>query len=173
MDRRMGTFPQDERAPGGNGAAEAESVVDFGPLTELAGFMLRLAQLQVFEAFFSEFGHRNIRPGQIGILVAIGENDGIRQGALARALRIKRSNMAKIVRLLVSDGLVRRRVPASDRRAVELSLTPAGRAFVERTLPDLRVNDRAATGRLTDGDYATLMRLLRKVIGTDLSEARI
>lgn len=170
MDRRADSFLAE--GPRGNGAAGGEPAVDFGPMTELAGFMLRLAQLQVFEAFFAEFGHRNIRPGQISILVAIGENDGIRQGTLARALRIKRSNMAKIVRLLVGEGLIRRRVPASDKRAVELSLTPAGRTFVDRTLPDLCVNDRAATGRLTASDYATLVRLLRKLTGTDLTEAR-
>jgi len=171
MDRRAellsASFPSDAGLTAGE-----EPGVAFGPLTELAGFMLRLAQVQVFEAFFAEFGHRDIRPGQIAILIAIGENDGVRQGALARALRIKRSNMAKIVQLLVSDGLIRRRVPASDRRAVQLSLTPVGRAVVERTLPDLHVKDRVATAALSGSERRTLMRILRKLTGTDMSEAR-
>ena len=153
-------------------AAGGALSVDFGALTELAGFMLRLAQLRVFEAFYAEFAGRGITPGQIGILVAIRENPGIRQGTLARALSIKRSNMAKIVRLLASDGLIRRRVPASDRRSVELSLTSAGRALVERALPDIHMNDRAATAMLSGSERRTLMRLLRKVTGTDVLEAR-
>jgi DNA-binding MarR family transcriptional regulator len=128
--------------------------------------MLRLAQLRIFEVFFAEFGERGIRPGQISILTAIGANPGVRQGALARALSIKRSNMAKIVALLESEGLIRRRVPQSDRRSVELHLTTTGQGLVDRALPDIRVNDRAATAMLTERERATLMRLLHKIAGT-------
>ena len=93
------------------------SDIDFGTLTGLAGFMLRLAQLQLFESFFRDFGARGITPGQIGILVAVGRNPGVRQGVLADALHIKWSNMAKIIRLLEGRGLIERRVPARAARA--------------------------------------------------------
>jgi DNA-binding MarR family transcriptional regulator len=149
----------------------AEIAIDFGPLKQNAGFMLRLAQLQVFERFFAEFGPRGIRPGQIGILVAIAENPGIRQGTLARALRIKRSNMAKIVGLLVRDGLIEKLVPSSDRRAAELRLTRSGRAFVDRALPDVHRNDHSATSMLTERERVMLMRLLHKMTDAALAEA--
>ncbi len=148
------------------GAATGPRVA-FGPLSDLSGFMLRLTQLQVFELFFAAFDPRQVRPGQIGILIAIGSNPGIRQGVLADALHIKWSNMAKIVRLLEGDGLIERRVPASDRRAVELRLTRAGRTFVRRILPAIKANDRAATRALTTRERETLMRLLRKMAGQD------
>jgi DNA-binding MarR family transcriptional regulator len=146
-------------APAGNG-----QTVDFGPLADLAGFMLRLAQLQVFEDFYAEFGPRGIRPGQVGILLAIERNPGIRQGVLAEALHVKRSNMAKIVRSLVKDGLIERRTPADDGRAVELRLARAGRDLLARLLPDIAANDRAATAGITAGERATLMRLLHKMV---------
>jgi DNA-binding MarR family transcriptional regulator len=139
--------------------------VAFGPLSDLAGFMLRLTQVQVYEAFFAAFDPRNIRPGRLGILVAIAGNPGIRQGVLADALHIKWSNMAKTVRLLESDGLIERRVPPSDRRAVELRLTRTGRNLVRRVLPAIQANDRAATAALSDSERETLMRLLRKLAG--------
>ena len=142
------------------------------PLTELAGFMLRLAQLRVFEAFYAELGPRGIRPGQISILTAIGANPGVRQGTLAKALSVKRSNMAKIVSLLEGQGLVARRVPRSDRRSVELNLTAAGRDFVDRALPDIDANDRAATAMLTVRERTTLMRLLHKISGSPIPAAR-
>jgi len=152
--------------------ADDGAQVAFGPLSDLAGFMLRLTQVQVYEAFFAAFDPRDVRPGRIGILVAIAGNPGIRQGVLADALHIKWSNMAKTVRLLEGDGLIERRVPPSDRRAVELRLTRAGRAFVRRVLPALKANDRAATAALTDGERETLMRLLRRLTGHDeLTEA--
>ncbi len=142
-------------------AAPAE--VDFGSLTGLAGFMLRLAQLHLFESFFRDFGARGITPGQIGILVAIGRNPGVRQGVLADALRIKWSNMAKIVRLFEGQGLVERQVPQNDRRAVELHLTDKGRAAVDETVPQLTVSDQAATTALTARERDTLLRLLAKL----------
>ncbi len=161
--------PQPEMADVAAEGASAQRV-DFGPLTDLAGFMLRLAQIQLFASFFRDFGPSGTTPGQIGILVAVGRNPGIRQGVLADALRIKWSNMAKIVRLLQEQELVERRVPASDRRAVELHLTERGRALVERTTPQLDVSDRAATAMLTGRERATLLRLLAKM--ADASPAR-
>lgn len=139
--------------------------VDFGPLTGLAGFMLRLAQLQLFESFFHDFGAKGITPGQTGILVAIGRNPGIRQGVLADALHIKWSNMAKIVRLFEGQGLVERQVPASDRRAVELRLTEKGRRTVDETVPQLAISDSAATTALSARERDTLLRLLAKLAG--------
>jgi DNA-binding MarR family transcriptional regulator len=143
--------------------AAAPGDVDFGPLTGLAGFMLRLAQLHLFESFFRDFGARGITPGQIGILVALGRNPGIRQGVLADALHVKWSNMAKIIRLLEAEGLVERQVPASDRRAVELHLTESGRSMVDATIPQLTISDEAATTALTARERDTLLRLLAKL----------
>ncbi len=145
--------------------------VDFGPLAGLAGFMLRLAQVQIFELFFRDFGARDITPGQIGILVSVGRNPGVRQGVLAEALRIKRSNMAKIVRLLERDGMIERRVPANDRRAVELRLTRKGRVLVDRSIPELAVSDSAATAMLSERERATLLKLLSRVAGYEASGA--
>ena len=149
----------------GQHAAVAE--IAFGPLTELAGFMLRLAQLEIFASFFRDFGASGITPGQIGILVAISRNPGARQGVLADALHIKWSNMAKIVRLLEDQKLVERRVPENDRRAVELHLTGGGRAVVDQLVPQLAVSDRAATTTLTQRERETLLRLLAKLTGVE------
>jgi DNA-binding MarR family transcriptional regulator len=155
----------DDAGPGAAGSAEAAPQVAFGPLSDLAGFMLRLTQVQVYEAFFAAFDARDVRPGRIGILVAVAHNPGIRQGVLADALHIKWSNMAKTVRLLESDGLIERRVPASDRRAVELRLTRTGRNLVRRVLPAIQANDRAATAVLSESEREMLMRLLHKLAG--------
>lgn len=144
-------------------APAAPGDVDFGPLAGLAGFMLRLAQVHLFESFFRDFGAQGITPGQMGILVAVGRNPGVRQGVLADALHIKWSNMAKIIRLFESQGLVERQVPANDRRAVELHLTEKGRIAVDETVPQLTVSDNAATTALTARERDTLLRLLAKL----------
>ena len=86
-------------------------MVELGPLKGFAGFMLRIAQIRFYEAYFDEFEDEGITPGAIGILAAIMLNPGVRQGVLADALRIKRSNMAKIVRSLDRQGLIETLTP--------------------------------------------------------------
>jgi DNA-binding MarR family transcriptional regulator len=152
------------QADGGADVREG-AAVDFGPLAGFAGFMLRLVQVQIYEAFFRDFRGQEITPGQIGILIAIGRNPGIAQGVLAEALRIKRSNMAKVMRVLEREGTIERRVRANDQRVVELRLTRTGRTLVERMVPELVVSDRGATAMLSERERATLLSLLARIAG--------
>jgi DNA-binding MarR family transcriptional regulator len=142
---------------------EEVPAIELGVLTGLAGFMLRLAQLQVFEAFYRDLTAEAATPGQIGILVAIQANPGIRQGVLADALRIKWSNMAKIIRLFERQELIERMVSATDRRTVELRIALGGRALLQRLLPKVMMSDAAALAPLNEREQATLLRLLAKL----------
>jgi DNA-binding MarR family transcriptional regulator len=139
--------------------------VDFGPMENQLGFLLRLAQIEDFRAFYRRFGPLEMRPGEYSTLIAIGINPGIRQGVLASALMIKRSNMAKMIGALARKGLVRRRVPADDKRAVELHPTPKSRALVGKIMPDIIEHDRGASALLEAGERDLLIALLRKMIG--------
>jgi DNA-binding MarR family transcriptional regulator len=139
--------------------------VDFGPMEQQLGFLLRLAQIEDFKAFYRRFGPLEMRPGEYSTLIAIGINPGIRQGVLASALMIKRSNMAKMIGALARKGLVRRRVPADDKRAVELHPTPKSRALVRKIMPEIIEHDRNASAMLEAGEREVLIGLLRKMIG--------
>jgi DNA-binding MarR family transcriptional regulator len=139
--------------------------IDFGPMEHDVGFLLRLAQIEAFRRFYLRFGNRDLRPGEYSTLIAIGLNPGLRQGVLANALMIKRSNMAKMIGSLTRRGLVRRRVPAGDKRAVELYPTAKCRALVGKLMPEVTEHDRHATSMLAPGEREVLAGLLRKMIG--------
>jgi DNA-binding MarR family transcriptional regulator len=141
------------------------SAVDFGPMEHQVGFLLRLAQIEDFRRFYHRFGNRELRPGEYSTLVAIGINPGVRQGVLANALMIKRSNMAKMTGALTRRGLVRRRVPAGDKRAVELYPTTKSRSLIGKLMPEITEHDRHATSMLEAGERELLAVLLRKMIG--------
>lgn len=141
----------------------SEETVDLGEMTESLGFMLRLAQLRLFERFFQGFAEAGVRPGEFTVLWVIALNPGVRQGALARVLRIKPAHMTKLVQRLVSDGLVRRHVPPRDRRSVRLELTGAGQGYLDRNRATfLRVHDAEREG-LTEAEGRELLRLLAKL----------
>lgn len=147
-------------------------VVRLGPLRESLGFLLRLAQLSAFRDFFEDLGPLGVRPGELSVLLLIGENPGIRQGVLARRLMIKRAHMTKMVRSLENAGLVRRTVPASDRRSAELWLTERGRLRVAELREPFLAHERRPAPGLTRAEEAQLRELLRRYLGLAAEEGR-
>ncbi len=96
--------------------------VDMGQLSGSLGFLLRLAQLRAFEDFFSDHGPGHapsgLKPGEFSVLWVIAENRGIRQSVLGRG-DDQAGAYAKLIRAMEDQGLVSRRIPDADRRAVD------------------------------------------------------
>lgn len=147
--------------------AASDDAVRFGPLAGSLGLLLRLSQLHSFADFYGALSRHAVRPGEMSILMMIRENPGIRQGVLAKALMIKRAHMTKMARRLEEAGLIRRTVPEDDRRAMELRLTPQGRARVAAMAPDLEAHEAQSFGGLTAKEAATLRTLLRKYLALE------
>ena len=129
------------------------------------GFLLRLAQLRAFEDFFSDRGPRGLKPGEFSVLWVIARNPGIRQSVLGQRLMIKRAHMTKLIRALEDLGLVSRRTPEADRRAVELTLTASGRRMVETSSTQFFSYEDTTGDPLSDGERAQLISLLQKYVG--------
>jgi DNA-binding MarR family transcriptional regulator len=142
--------------------------VRLGAMADSLGFLLRLAQLSAFRDFFEVFEGTAVRPGEITVLMLIGENPGIRQGVLARALMIKRAHMTKMVRAMEEAGLVTRTVPEDDRRSMELRLSEKGRARVAALEGRFLDHEARVVPGLSEAEAAELKRLLRKFL--DLQE---
>jgi DNA-binding MarR family transcriptional regulator len=133
-------------------------------LTQQVGFAVRIAQLQVYDRFHRELWRRHhVHPGAYSALILIQDNPGIRPGELAAALVIKRPNMTKLLDSLERRGWVERRLPHHDARGVSLVLTRAGSRKVERFARDATRMDRKATGGLSAGERAALLKLLEKL----------
>jgi len=113
-------------------AATRRSAVDLGPLTGLIGYMLRRAQIAVFQDVFRAFAEVGIRPAQFSVLTVIAHNPGRTQSQVAAALRIKRTNFVALLDGLERRGLAVRRPAPADRRSHALHLTDAGKATMRR-----------------------------------------
>lgn len=137
----------------------------FGVIETSAGFLLRIAQLTAFDRFFEEYPDSGIKISEFTVLLAIAENPGIRQGVLADTLKIKWSNMTKLVRSLEQKEWVGRHIPPNDRRSVELHVTEKGRREIDAATGVMLDADRKAVSMLDDGEHAQLLALLRKVAG--------
>jgi DNA-binding MarR family transcriptional regulator len=67
---------------------------------------------------------------QLELLSAVAENPGTRPGQLAQLLHMRPNTVTTIVNALVAHGMVSRVGADSDRRAIELTVTQAGRTAV-------------------------------------------
>jgi len=143
--------------------AEDVREVDLSVLAHTTGFMIRIAQLLLFQAFYDQFKTRGLSTGVYSALVIIGANPGIKQGALGHAMLVKRPNMTKLVSSLVQRDLVERKIAASDRRAISLFLTAKGKKFLAQVQDEARRCDAHATKALSARERQTLLQLLDKL----------
>src|SRR5262249_46985930 len=146
--------------------------VDIGALTCLIGYMLRRAQIAVFQDVFRAFAEVGIRPAQFSVLTVIAHNPGRTQSQVSAALNIKRTNFVALI-----DSLARRaragRPPAPNaRRSHALHLTDAGKATVRRLN---RMVDKLEAGmirRIGRDRRGVLLELLTRLTARDPERRR-
>jgi MarR family transcriptional regulator, lower aerobic nicotinate degradation pathway regulator len=143
------------------------------PLQERPGFLIRRLH-QIHSALFAEeCAGESITPVQYSILTAIDQMGVTEQIVLARAVGLDTTNVADVLARLERQKLVRRRVSPRDKRMKAVTLTPAGRALLqrvdagaarahERTLAALAAKDRVRFMR----DLTTLVGAHDEVRGT-------
>ncbi|MFV0279407.1 MAG: MarR family winged helix-turn-helix transcriptional regulator [Rhodoblastus sp.] len=100
-------------------------------LDNVLGYMLRRAQVAVFNDFRRTFADYDLRPAQYAVLTILRESPGLRQGDVSAMLGIKRTNFVAVLDELERRGLTRREAVATDRRSRALYLTPAGKTLAE------------------------------------------
>ncbi len=140
--------------------------VEMGQLEDSFGFLVRMTQVRVFEAFFNGVGHFDLKPGEYSVLWIISLNPGVRQGEVARRLSIKPAHMTKLIQRLEARDFLTRQIPDSDRRSVRLTLTAAGQTFVD-THKDAYFTYYEMENCLSAVEMAQLTKLLQKFIGIE------
>ena len=136
--------------------------MDIGPLEQRVGYLVRRAQVTVFQRFFESFAATGVRPAQYSVLTVIERNPGLSQTRLAAALGIKKTNLVALIDELEKRALARRMSAAHDRRSHALFLTPKGKALMTR----LHQLDEALNRRLAQAlgnDHRQLCEALRRI----------
>jgi DNA-binding MarR family transcriptional regulator len=110
------------------------AAVDIGPLDNAVGYLLRRAQLAIFDDFIRTFADLGLRPATFSVLVLIDRNPGLNQSEISAALGIQRTNFVAMIDGLETRGLARREPSPADRRSHALTLTPAGRELLAEAL---------------------------------------
>ena len=137
------------------------SEVDVAPLSEHVGFLLRIAQQNVFTEFHRRFASFGLTPARYSVLALLESNPNARQAAIADALHIKQPNFSVLIDAMELDGLVQRAIDIENRRANRLSLTAKGLSLFAETAQAVRRMDRSFGREFDAGEYEALLRTLR------------
>lgn len=130
-----------------------------GKLTRSLGFLTRVVHIQINDLIRAN-GGLAASPVTLTMLSLVHENPGVRQAQAARLLLIHESNMAILVKNLVSQGLLERRESTGKRSG--LWVTAKGAEFVVQAAPvETLLRDYA--GSLSDEEYRQLVALLGRV----------
>ena len=145
------------------GERQNKKPIDLGPLPELIGYVLRRAQLIVFQDFFAAFAPFEIRPAQFSVLTVIERNPGLTQSQVAEALGIKRTNFVGMLDELEKRGLAERRQVVRDKRSYALYLTGDGAALMRKLKPVLKAHESRIIAKVGEDGRAALIALLREI----------
>jgi DNA-binding MarR family transcriptional regulator len=96
-------------------------------------------------------------------LAALYDQDNQTIGQIAEKAVLDRSSLGRLLEDMAREGLVERKSPPDDRRAVLIRLSPAGRRRFEASLPVARRHYRNLLHGFGADEFATLMRLLRRL----------
>ncbi|MBV8838597.1 MAG: MarR family transcriptional regulator [Alphaproteobacteria bacterium] len=141
-----------------------KTTLDLGPLPELIGYVLRRAQLVVFQDFFQSFAPFNISPAQFSVLTVIERNPGLTQSQVAAALGIKRTNFVGLLDELERRALAERRQAARDKRSYALYLTSDGVALMRKLKPVLKAHETRIIARIGESGRDRLVELLHEIV---------
>jgi DNA-binding MarR family transcriptional regulator len=127
-----------ESAPTSSAAAED---IYLGPLTDLIGFHLRLAQSASSQAFAQRLDSIDVSPSWFAVLALIRENPGITQTALSRADARDKSSLTRVLDDLERREFVTRERHQSNRRSYSLKLTTAGMNLLDELMEHARAHE--------------------------------
>lgn len=85
-------------------------------------------------------------------------------GELQKSALITSGGMSQRLERLEIAGLISRHMHPTDRRKVEVELTPTGMALVDEVLGDLMANESKLLGVLDQAEQVQLRRLLKKLL---------
>jgi DNA-binding MarR family transcriptional regulator len=146
-------------------ADEAPRGLDMGRLPQRLGYVLRRAQVAVFQDLYRGLAETAITPTEYSVLTLLAHNAGLRAGQIAEGLGVKHANFVRVQEKLEERGLLRRARAADDGRAMTLTLSAEGRKLLKKLDRIIEQHDARVAARLSEDERATLLRLLTALAG--------
>ena len=139
---------------------EGPQRADLGRLVGHLGYLVRRAQIWIFQDFIRTLAEVDIRPAQYSVLLVIEANHGLSQSTLSQTLGIERARLVRLLDSLEARKFVQRRRSRADRRSHVLSLTVQGRGALARIKTLADEHEHRLAQKVGIRSHKTLLRLL-------------
>src|SRR5919197_4161714 len=127
------------------------------PLAHRALEALVRAETRLTRRLAAELERKGVSATGFSMLVLLRSAGGALELRLLRQrLAISKANATEVARTLALNGLIRRERSVRDRRALVVSITPAGEALLEETFPGHARRVRGAFDSLDEGEKREL-----------------
>jgi len=128
------------------------------------GYWLRFVSNHVSYSFRDRIAAYDVTVAEWAALRSIRNRAPCTLNELARQIGIDAGTTSRLVDRLIRKKLATRKVASSDRRAVKLELTEAGRALVPKLAKEADENDDRFFRRLPKEDREHLLRITKNFV---------
>jgi DNA-binding MarR family transcriptional regulator len=133
---------------------------DLGGLDQFTGYVVRRAQVWMFQDFKHALKELDITPAQFSVMKIVAANPGIAQARVAEALFIERARLVQMLDRLEAAGLIRRARSSTDRRSHALHLKDEGARLLAQLEHRIEQHERNVVARIGERGKRELLRLL-------------
>ena len=132
-------------------------------LERYLGYVMRRAQMKVFQHLATHLEAFDLRPAQFTALMIIEQHPGLMQAELARALAIEPPQAVVLVNKLEKLGLAMRVRCKPDKRSYGIFLSKTGETQLKELKQIAAQSDQDSTSALASEEREQLLHLLRKL----------
>jgi DNA-binding MarR family transcriptional regulator len=137
------------------------------PLEEHIGVALRRAYQHAVANLTERIAPFELSAMQFSVLVRLRDQGPHTQNSLGRSIFMEPANIRELVRRLEGRGLLRRDPDPGDRRAVVVSITPAGLAVLEAARGEADAANAGTLAALSVREREQLFGLLGRLVSPD------
>ena len=136
------------------------------PLNEQICFTLYATSMAITRAYKPLLDQLGLTYPQYLVLSVLGENSNLTIGGVAARLDLESSTVTPLVKRLEAAGLVARRRGVEDERKVEVTMTEAGQALLDRSgcLGDLLMERSGMDGEALGALNARIQALRAEIV---------
>lgn len=134
-------------------------------LDESIGYSVELTERVLFRELTKRFQENgvDITPVQWVVLYRLWNNDGMTQAEVSERTFRDKTNITRLIDLLVKKKLVERASDPSDRRVHKLALTESARELMKKLPGIVAEHIKAATKGISKTDLANAARVLERI----------
>jgi len=148
--------------------ARADGALDLGPLRDVFGFHITLANIAAVAVFERHVGQPfGLRKAEFSLLMLLLANGATPAKQLARTLRLSAPNLTMLIDRMQAKRWLRRERNPADRRSQLILLSAEGQTLAHRAQAAAKTMEHGLLRRLSRAERAMLIELLAKVAGAD------